>query len=414
MSKKIDERLPQNFALKYVPGYAAIKSPWDKLVNFREAVHFAERYDAVIGALFLQAIRIVLPDYQQRTELMCRSYEKALAKYKDYKTDGLPALTDAMHAHPFCRGSYIAGLTADWGDEYYLMAGRVNDFGSYRVEKELDVCDWDIMGSEMCRSSIWALHAGMAASAASLRLPGPELEFNMVEAKGCGDRHCRVVAECRKKYPMPEKHFTDYMGPIATGDQIKYTPDEECLNEPQIFRGECNYTYASGANYEIDISQALYSLGCPVSIQQIFPAILDGIEEGLFTDEAFDHACKCVFEGAGKAAFGDFFAKQGLRSWLGVPNEIVADGRILGGYIEMYLQGRLIKYDIEAFNKDEVVYVIDFAQLTCGQTKYGQAMCTYWYGMSKTLINAQWAAWEEDSPEGKLRIKIAKKKDRFC
>jgi hypothetical protein len=37
-----------------------------------------------------------------------------------------------------------------------------------------------------------------------------------------------------------------------------------------------------------------------------------------------------------------------------------------------------------------------------------------WYGMAKTLINAQWALWEEDSPEGKLRIKIAKRIDKFA
>ncbi len=32
-----------------------------------------------------------------------------------------------------------------------------------------------------------------------------------------------------------------------------------------------------------------------------------------------------------------------------------------------------------------------------------------WYGITKSLVNAQWALWEEDSPEEKLRIKIAKK-----
>ena len=37
-----------------------------------------------------------------------------------------------------------------------------------------------------------------------------------------------------------------------------------------------------------------------------------------------------------------------------------------------------------------------------------------WQGMIKTLVNVQWSLWEEDSPEGKLRIKIAKKVDKFC
>jgi hypothetical protein len=36
-----------------------------------------------------------------------------------------------------------------------------------------------------------------------------------------------------------------------------------------------------------------------------------------------------------------------------------------------------------------------------------------WQGMVKTLVNAQWSVWEEDSPKGKMRIKIAKKIDKF-
>ena len=34
--------------------------------------------------------------------------------------------------------------------------------------------------------------------------------------------------------------------------------------------------------------------------------------------------------------------------------------------------------------------------------------------MTKSLVNAQWSLWEEDSPEVKLRLKIAKKVDKFC
>jgi hypothetical protein len=36
-----------------------------------------------------------------------------------------------------------------------------------------------------------------------------------------------------------------------------------------------------------------------------------------------------------------------------------------------------------------------------------------WNGMVKTLVNAQWSVWEEESPDKKLRIKIAKKIDKF-
>ena len=43
-----------------------------------------------------------------------------------------------------------------------------------------------------------------------------------------------------------------------------------------------------------------------------------------------------------------------------------------------------------------------------------EAHLAMWYGMSKTLINAQWSCWEENSPPKKMRIKIAKKIDKFA
>ena len=36
-----------------------------------------------------------------------------------------------------------------------------------------------------------------------------------------------------------------------------------------------------------------------------------------------------------------------------------------------------------------------------------------WHGMVKTLVSAEWSVWEEDSPAGKMRIRIAKKIDKF-
>lgn len=50
--------------------------------------------------------------------------------------------------------STIAAIMEDSkGDDALLMCGRCQDFGTYRCEKELDVCDWDIVGSELCRTT---------------------------------------------------------------------------------------------------------------------------------------------------------------------------------------------------------------------------------------------------------------------
>lgn len=120
-------------------------------------------------------------------------------------------------------------------------------------------------------------------------------------------------------------------------------------------------------------------------------------------------------EASGKAMFCEHYAIKGARDWMGVPNEIGADGRLAGGLIEMLLQSIFCDYQVEAFNKDEVILVINRAGLTIqGCQRIPQCHVDFWYGMVKTLVNAQWSLWEEDSPAGKLRIKIAKKIDKFC
>ena len=86
----------------------------------------------------------------------------------------------------------------------------------------------------------------------------------------------------------------------------------------------------------------------------------------------------------------------------------------MGGLMEMLLQPLVCKYEVEAFNKDEVILVIDRAGLEITATKdVPEAHLWMWQGMVKTLVNAQWSVWEEDSPAGKMRVKIAKKIDKF-
>jgi hypothetical protein len=239
----------------------------------------------------------------------------------------------------------------------------------------------------------------------------------MVEAKGCGDRHCRIVAESRDKYPMPPHEIWESFGPVGSADQIKFTPEEECVKESNIFREECNYAFINGTNTENDSSSAVMLAYSSAATLYILPTARYAINQGLIEEKFFDHVLKCVCEAAGKAAFGETYAKEAQRQWLGVPKEIGDDdGRVMGGHIEMYLQSMRVPYEIEAFNKEEVVYVIDRGILTLGELKYSDALISYWYGMTKTLVNAQWSLWEEagDTPAEKLRIRIAKKIDKFC
>lgn len=69
MKKRIDERLPKEIGEGVFPNHAAIASPWGKLVSFQEAAHYAARYSAVISAAIMQAYRILVPDYVERSKV---------------------------------------------------------------------------------------------------------------------------------------------------------------------------------------------------------------------------------------------------------------------------------------------------------------------------------------------------------
>lgn len=115
-----------------------------------------------------------MPDYAERAQLMCEeAFQRLYVTGKYYGDD------DGFGIHPF-------------------MCGRCQDFGTYRCEKELDVCDWDIVGSELCRTTTMSLQ-GQAKASRERRSDGPTLDYMMVEAKGCGDRHCRIIAETVKR-----------------------------------------------------------------------------------------------------------------------------------------------------------------------------------------------------------------------
>ncbi len=410
MCKKIDPRLPKEVGTGLYP----VKSPWDKMITYHEAARYCQRYTAVISAGVMQAFRMLVPDYEERSQALCvNAYNRLTYVYM-----GIPGYKEMnaedLHMHPFMRGNFVGGLVGDKGDEELLMCGRVNDFGTYRAEKELDICYWDIVGSELCRATTQSLQA-CADQAATVRPAGPHIEYHMVEAKGCGDRHCRIVAECRKKFPMPEHKQWECFGPVATADQIKFTKEEDTVSESMMFREECDYLFSNGTHVEENWRSAYPMVTMSSGCSYIMPTLDDYVRSGKLTNEQIDYAIRCVLEAAGKATFLDDFAKEGLRLWMGVPHSIgEEDGRIMGGYLEMFLQSMHIPYDVEAFNGEEVIYQVDRMALANHMPRMITAYMAFWYGMVKTLVSAQWSLWEEDSPEGKVRIKIAKKIDKFC
>ena len=408
MSKKIDERIPQNSGDGAgFRTFNAVQTPWNKLFSYHEAIHYASRFESVLSAAATQALRIIVPDYETRAQMMCEeAYQRLYVTGQYYGDD------DGFGIHPFMCGQFAGALIGDKGDDALLMCGRCQDFGTYRAEKELDVCDWDICGSELCRTTTMSLQ-GQANASAERRRKGPTMDYLMVEAKGCGDRHCRIIAESREKYPAPPHKLWESFGPAVSDEYKKFTEEEDCVAESMMFREECDYHFVNGTNNETDSSNQMINLSTAASLY-ILPAIAEAVKRGHVTQEMADHILKCVLEAAGKAMFGERYAIRACREWMGVPNSVGEDGRLLGGLIEVLLQSLICEYKVEVFNKDEVILDIDRGGLAIGAT---QAVCEahlwMWHGMVKTLVNAMWSVWEEDSAKGRLRIHIGKKIDKF-
>ena len=418
MSKKIDPRIPATVGEGALPAHPSLQTPWGKLIGTQETLHYAARLQAVYGSLFFEAMRILVPDYEKRCQILCdAAYE---AGKEPFCAPGAEQSMPFYNIPPFLKGCMLCGVTGDYGDEVLMMDGRVNDVGSYRVEKEIDHCPWDIMGSELGRCTTSKLQ-GIGDGMNTIQR-GPSLDLNMVEAKCCGDLHCRIVAENREKYPLPEHEghaHADCYGPVVTGEQIRFTLEENLVSDAQYFREDCNYKYTSALVMQVDATTAHNGPGCMITYgmgidygQGFFDACM---KQNLLKREEIENCLRWVFEAAGKAMFCDTFAIRGLRDWLGVPDDI-HDGRMLGGYIEIILQTLKISYEIEAFNKDEVVYLIDRKELAGGYDLFSDALVSMWYGMAKTLVSAMYAAWEEkkDAPDNVLRLKIARKVDKYC
>lgn len=177
-----------------------------------------------------------MPDCDERCTIMC---ETNIVKGKEpWTKPGVEASLPYYNIPPFMSGTCIFGCPGDHGDEMLEISGRVNDFGTYHVEKEVDTCPLDIVGSELGRCTT-AMLQGIADGVGGLQ-PGPSLDLQMVEARCCGDGHCRIVAENRDVYPIEgyeNRPAMDRYGPVVTNDLIRNTPENRKFSEVQILIG---------------------------------------------------------------------------------------------------------------------------------------------------------------------------------
>jgi len=387
----------------------SVETVWGKLISEKEAYKYAVREIAGFCAHLFQVMRILEPDFDKRTEAICDiSYMMNMAACSD---EYIKSFYDEWNIPEFCeKSSWLGAIWGDSGDEWENMAGRVISFTRDRVEKELDTCPWDIVGAELCNmtTSMFTANFNLAAKTAGEN----EVALNMCEARGCGDCHCRVVAERKDTFGWGEQGWMDHMQQPKM--PVHDTPIERRVKEGQILR---NGAYSQAFGEEKSFTWAYrwcMEKGWVWCIAFPLIAIRDMAE----SDEEFERIFKIVFATAGKSAFVEPFAVEGMRSFLGVPREIGDnDPRLMGGYIKNILDTQLVPCELEAFTKEFVRIKVStedfngrFPMAPIDELTLGYEVM--WHNMVKTMVSPEWSVWFEDKDDDEMTIVVGRKIDK--
>ena len=270
---------------------------WGKLITEEEAYRQLNRQIAAMTANLFQVMRIFEPSWEKRTAAICdiaNMMNMAVAGTPEEQKDYVNAsLYEAFNIPELCeKSSWLGGITGDSGDEWENMAGRVVQFTRNRVEKELDTCPWDIVGSELCNmtTSMFTANFDLASSNGTEN----EVALNMCQARGCGNKHCRVVAERRDVYGLPKQDWLEHMQQPV--DPIHDTPRERMVKEGQCLR---NGQYTQNFGEETSLEKAYHwvaQMGWVWSIQFPMMAIKDMAPD----EDEFLRVFRIVFRHSGQ------------------------------------------------------------------------------------------------------------------
>ncbi len=390
------------------------RTAWGRLITEEEAYEQVNRQIAAVCANLFQVMRIFEPSWEKRTAAICE-----VANMMNMAVAGSPeeqkayvdmSLYEAFNIPELCeKSSWLGGITGDSGDEWENMAGRVSQTTRDQVEKELDTCPWDIVGSELCNmtTSMFTANFDLASSNGTEN----EVALNMCQARGCGNKHCRVVAERRDKYGLPKQDWLEHMQQPV--DPIHDTPRERMVKAGQCLRNG-QYTQAFGE--ETSLEQAYHwvcQMGWVWSVQFPMMAIRDMAPD----DDEFMRVFRIVFATAGKNQFIEPFAKEGLRQHLGVPHWVDDnDGRLLGSYIMYMLDVQQVPYETERWTEDETWIRVKTEDFTARfeMAPLDELIDAYeaqWNGAAKTLVSPEWSCVIDGREDEEMIIKVIRRED---
>lgn len=397
--------------------HACVETAFGKLISEKEAYRYSTRTIAAFSANIFQLMRILNPSWEARTTAICEIANMmnmaACAGGKGELDQYLNAFYDEWNIPELCkRSAWLGAIWGDSGDEYENMAGRVIQFTENRVEKELDTCPWDIVGSEMCNmtTAMFTANFDIAAGGEHGETTN-DVQLNMCEARGCGNPHCRVVAERLDHFDLEHQDWLDHMQQPTM--PVHDTPVERRVHDGQGVRNG-QYVNAFGEEKSLEWEYNWVSaMGWVWSVSFPLIAIRDMAEN----DDEFERLLKIVFSTAGKNAFIDPFAVEGLRSWLGVPREIGPnDPRLMGAYVKNIIDCQLCPCELEAFDEDGVVIRVStddfngrFPMAPLDEITMGYE--AQWSGAVKTMVSPEWSCWFEGKDDEFMTINVGRRVD---
>jgi hypothetical protein len=375
-------------------------SPWDQIKSFKETYNFTIRHAAIMGIAFIGAMRIIEPDYAKRTELLAGIWGEQMDAQWSPEAGMHESFEEDFDMPPFFKsGVYRAATYADEGDELMLMAGHVTYVSNDRVEKEIHVCQMDIIGPEACDVSVGGgQHFCTGLACKKLNNYDPE-------RIGCGDLYCVAVMETEEKYgehKNKDGYQWEEWGPVAAGVRLAGTEHKkECEH---LTTGK--YIAPTGAEFttgQLYRTHVMWPLFCSNTVIDVIRATVpeDKLEWALSMIDL-------TLEIEGKALNAEWNTRKATREWMGVPAD-VDDTRVMGGYISMVLQARSVPWEFIEFEPERTVVQCDTGMLDMlgSYPEFERAYAAFFNGVVKTLVNTKYTVYlGDDADEGTIRFVI--------
>lgn len=379
-------------------------SPWDQIKSFKETYNFVIRHAALYATAFVNALKIIEPDYEKRTTAMCSEWGKSLdAMWTEDDPLGLKKqFRERYEIPPFLKdGMHLTANYCDWGDSMMLFSGYIWYCTNDRMEKEIHTCPFDIVGPEACDVSIGG------GQHFCVGIAGVPLNNYDSERRGCGDPYCHVTIETKRKYgehPNADGFEWEEWGPPKSGMRTTGAPRKtECefLNTG-IYTSPSGATFTAGEMYKSCTQWPMFMSAQVVDAMRVLVKDEDKVKA--------QHIIDTIFDTAGKLMFGEWNTRKAARDWMGVP-ETVDDGRVMGGYISMIFQARNMTWKFTEFTPDRTVIECDKMTLEMFgmHPEFTPAYVAYFTGMVKTLVSTEWVVkLDETAPDGIARFVIEK------